>query len=67
MSYSGYVTVDFKKINKDFNKLLDVDNDGEVSEKDAKQIAEKIMDVVSYNIPAGSGFGAGFIMGVRSG
>merc|ERR1712071_695522 len=64
LNYSGYVNVNFEKMNADFNQMMDVNNDGNVDEKDAKQISDKVMEVLSYNIPAGSGFGAGFIMGV---
>ena len=67
LSYSGYVHVDYNKMGRDFKKIFDLNNDGKVDEEDGRQIYNKVMEVLTYNIPAGSGFGAGFIAGVRSG
>ena len=46
---------------------MDVNDDGKVDEQDVKIIYEKILDVVSFNMPAGSGFTGGFLAGVKSG
>lgn len=54
-------------MNKDFHQLLDLNKDGQVDEKDAQEIMDKVYEILSFNIPAGSGFGAGFFMGIRAG
>ncbi len=67
LSYSGYIKVNYNKIYDDFKKLLDLNNDGKVDKEDGEQLYKKLMEILTYNIPAGSGFGAGFIAGARSG
>lgn len=50
------------------NSALDLDGDGEFNlEGDGKVIYDRVVEVLEYNLPAGSGFGAGFVMGLRSG
>eukprot|EP00593_Proboscia_inermis_P011100 CAMPEP_0171302934 /NCGR_PEP_ID=MMETSP0816-20121228/12413_1 /TAXON_ID=420281 /ORGANISM="Proboscia inermis, Strain CCAP1064/1" /LENGTH=228 /DNA_ID=CAMNT_0011781809 /DNA_START=12 /DNA_END=698 /DNA_ORIENTATION=+ len=66
LAYAGYIHVDFDKMNKDFSKALDMNEDGVVDELDIRKGYGKIMDVLEFNVPAGSGFGAGFLMGLRT-
>ena len=67
LSYYGYVNVDHVKIQSDFEKALDLNKDGKVDKDDAKIASDKVMEVLQYNLPAGSGFGAGFLAGIRTG
>ncbi len=67
LSYSGYIKVNYNKISDDVKNLLDLNNDGNVDEKDGQCLYTKLMEILTYNIPAGSGLGAGFIAGTRSG
>eukprot|EP00594_Rhizosolenia_setigera_P012245 CAMPEP_0178955648 /NCGR_PEP_ID=MMETSP0789-20121207/9732_1 /TAXON_ID=3005 /ORGANISM="Rhizosolenia setigera, Strain CCMP 1694" /LENGTH=158 /DNA_ID=CAMNT_0020637323 /DNA_START=318 /DNA_END=794 /DNA_ORIENTATION=+ len=67
MSYNGYITINFDKMNSDFKKALDINDDGDVDEKDVQEITDKTVDILSYNLPAGSGFSVGFFMGVKAG
>ena len=67
LSYNGYITVDFDRMNNDFNKLLDINDDDEVNEDDLKELTNRIYKIISHQIPATSGFCTGFLMGVRSG
>lgn len=46
---------------------MDLNKDGKVDKADAKVAYDKLMTVLQYSLPAGSGFGGGFIAGVRSG
>ena len=66
LSYNGYMIVNYEKVQKDVERLMDLNHDGKVDEKDAKVAYEKIHDVLSYNMPTGGGFGAGLLMGLRS-
>jgi uncharacterized membrane protein (Fun14 family) len=67
LQYSGYVQVDHGKLRKDMERILDLDQDGKVGQDDVKIGYDKIMKILEYNLPAGSGFAAGFLGGLRSG
>jgi len=67
LSYSGYIKVNYNKIYDDVKNVFDLNNDGKVDENDGHRIYKKMMEILTYNIPAGSGFSAGFIAGARSG
>ena len=67
MNYAGYVTVDHDKLRRDVYKLLDLNDDGVFDDGDVRVASDKIMDVVSFGVPSGTGFGVGFLGGMRSG
>ena len=67
LSYYGYVKVDQNQISRDFNNMLDLNDDGVIDQKDGEIVYTKVMKVLQYNMPAGSGFAAGFLGGLRSG
>eukprot|EP00545_Synedropsis_sp_CCMP1620_P010011 CAMPEP_0119013274 /NCGR_PEP_ID=MMETSP1176-20130426/8284_1 /TAXON_ID=265551 /ORGANISM="Synedropsis recta cf, Strain CCMP1620" /LENGTH=186 /DNA_ID=CAMNT_0006966355 /DNA_START=43 /DNA_END=603 /DNA_ORIENTATION=+ len=67
LQYSGYIQVDHGKLKKGVESLFDLDGDGDVDEKDANLAYTKVLSVLQYNMPAGGGFGAGFVGGLRSG
>mmetsp|Transcript_21379 Transcript_21379/g.20535 ORF Transcript_21379/g.20535 Transcript_21379/m.20535 type:complete len:213 (-) Transcript_21379:293-931(-) len=67
LSYAGYIKVDHDRIKNHVETILDLNNDGKVDKEDADQAMGKVMEVLNYNLPAGGGFGAGFIGGIRSG
>jgi len=67
LSYNGYITVDFDQMSNDFQKAMDWNQDGNVDELDVQELSQKIYKAMSFNVPAGSGFGAGFVLGVRNG
>ncbi|KUF93164.1 1-aminocyclopropane-1-carboxylate deaminase [Phytophthora nicotianae] len=66
-SYSGYVDVDYKKLERDFKSYLDINKDGVFDTKDVDSMYKSVMKVLEFSLPAGSGFAAGFILGFRSG
>jgi len=66
LSYSGYIQVDHEKLKEGIENILDLNEDGIVDGKDAELAKNKIMKVLGYNMPAGGGFGAGFLGGIRS-
>lgn len=67
LSYSGYIQVDHQKMKKDIYNNLDFNEDGKVDEKDRDIAVNKVMEVLQFNMPAGGGFAAGFVGGIRSG
>ena len=67
LSYAGYIKVDQEKIKNDVESIMDLNNDGKVDSDDVSQATNKIMNILSFNLPAGGGFSAGFIAGLRSG
>ncbi|KAG7384464.1 hypothetical protein PHYPSEUDO_002579 [Phytophthora pseudosyringae] len=66
-SYSGYVDVDYKKLEGDVKNYLDINKDGVFDTKDLDSMYKSVMKVLEFSLPAGSGFAAGFILGFRSG
>jgi hypothetical protein len=67
LQYSGYIQVDHGKLRKDVESMFDLDKDGQLDHDDAQVAYAKILSVLQYNMPAGGGFGAGFLGGLRSG
>ncbi len=69
LSYSGYLSVNYEKLQKDAEKLLALDQkngNGKLDSKDLSALREKITDVVAYNMPSGSSFTVGLLLGLRS-
>eukprot|EP00542_Grammatophora_oceanica_P017442 CAMPEP_0194029650 /NCGR_PEP_ID=MMETSP0009_2-20130614/3325_1 /TAXON_ID=210454 /ORGANISM="Grammatophora oceanica, Strain CCMP 410" /LENGTH=189 /DNA_ID=CAMNT_0038669379 /DNA_START=66 /DNA_END=635 /DNA_ORIENTATION=+ len=67
LSYSGYIQVDHSRLKKDVEGFMDLNKDGKVDAGDAELAKEKLMSVIGFNMPAGGGFGVGFLAGLRSG
>ncbi|TDH66485.1 hypothetical protein CCR75_006242 [Bremia lactucae] len=62
-SYSGYVHVDYQKMEHDVKKYLNRHKD---ETKDYDSIFTSLMEVLEFNLPAGSGFAIGWIVGFRA-
>ncbi|CEG44120.1 Predicted membrane protein [Plasmopara halstedii] len=62
-NYSGYFSVNCKKLERDVKKLFDLAKNGVVDTKDYKLA----MRASESGLPAISGFAAGFIVGFRTG
>jgi uncharacterized membrane protein (Fun14 family) len=68
LAYAGYIQFNHEALKKDImDKYFDVNHDGKVDEQDLQMIYQKTLQVLTYNIPGGAGFGAGFIGGLRAG
>lgn len=67
LSYTGYINVNYERLHKDISDMMDVNDDGKVDEQDVKIMYEKVLDVVSFNMPAGGGFTGGFLAGMKCG
>ena len=48
-AYYGYVTVNYKKLEKDFDEILDINEDGKIDMNDAKLGMKKIKEILSTN------------------
>lgn len=53
-------------IKKDFENMLDLNSDGKIDSEDGTIAKNKILEVLQFNMPAGGGFAAGFVGGLRS-
>ena len=67
LAYNGYIEVNHAKIQESVEKMLDLNQDGKIDEDDATEVYQKALKVLQFNLPAGSGFAAGFLGGLRSG
>lgn len=67
LAASGYVTTSWDGASGDFVKWLDANGDGKIDSEDFKIWFNKATAVVGYNLPAGSGWLAGWIAGLRTG
>eukprot|EP01035_Chromulina_nebulosa_P029189 gene29189-38664_t len=65
LQYSGFIKIDYETLQRETEKVLDVNNDGKVDEEDAKVVFNKVKDVLGNQMPAGGGFSVGFLMGFR--
>ncbi|KAK3251356.1 hypothetical protein CYMTET_39301 [Cymbomonas tetramitiformis] len=67
LAYIGYIEVDWRKVERDYASLLDLDGDGKVTAGDLNLAWEKLNSVLAFNLPAGTGFSAGLLYGVGFG
>uniref|UniRef100_A0A7S3UWL8 EF-hand domain-containing protein n=1 Tax=Heterosigma akashiwo TaxID=2829 RepID=A0A7S3UWL8_HETAK len=67
LSYSGYITLNYKKMDDSLKQLLDADGDGKFDSTDIQIWYSKMENVLTYNLPAGSGFTTGLVIGLRMG
>lgn len=65
LSYQGYVSLNHLKLREDLENILDVNGDGVINTQDVVGAYRKLYNVMSHNIPAGSGFAGGMILGIR--
>lgn len=67
LSYLGYIQIDYLKLSKDAQAVLDTDRDGELTEKDFVLVWKKFLDVMAFNVPGAGGFVVGLLIGIRAG
>jgi hypothetical protein len=67
MEQSGYITIHWKKIERDITKTFDMNGDGEVDKHDAHVILQRSIKYLTHHtaIPVGS-FAGGLALGFRS-
>lgn len=64
LAYTGYIQVDWRKVEKDYLRALDKDGDGKVTARDFEHIGRRTVDALAFNLPAGAGFTAGLAYGM---
>mmetsp|Transcript_11163 Transcript_11163/g.19642 ORF Transcript_11163/g.19642 Transcript_11163/m.19642 type:complete len:244 (-) Transcript_11163:334-1065(-) len=64
LAYLGYVEVDWRKIERDYYNVMDANKDGKVTIEDFQLMLSNSQEVLKFNLPAGSGFTAGFGYGI---
>jgi uncharacterized membrane protein (Fun14 family) len=67
LANQGYITVNHGKLREEVEGFFDMNKDGKIDRGDGQLAYDKLMEVLTYNLPSGSGFAAGFIGGIRSG
>ena len=67
MSYLGYIQIDYLKLSKDAQTVLDADKDGDLTEKDLVLLWRRFLGVITYNVPGAGGFVSGLLVGIRLG
>lgn len=51
LSFNGYMQVNYEKVEKAAEKVLDVNHDGKVDAKDAEAAYDKLSEVLGYHMP----------------
>eukprot|EP00735_Rhodelphis_limneticus_P015204 TRINITY_DN9387_c0_g1::TRINITY_DN9387_c0_g1_i1::g.28359::m.28359 TRINITY_DN9387_c0_g1::TRINITY_DN9387_c0_g1_i1::g.28359 ORF type:complete len:220 (-),score=43.01,sp/E1BWM5/FUND1_CHICK/29.17/5e-11,FUN14/PF04930.10/8.4e+02,FUN14/PF04930.10/9.8e-21,EF-hand_1/PF00036.27/2.5e+03,EF-hand_1/PF00036.27/0.024,EF-hand_6/PF13405.1/3.6e+03,EF-hand_6/PF13405.1/0.088,EF-hand_5/PF13202.1/0.051,EF-hand_7/PF13499.1/0.051,DUF399/PF04187.8/0.13,EF-hand_8/PF13833.1/0.36 TRINITY_DN9387_c0_g1_i1:126-740(-) len=64
---SGYISINWEALERDFNKILDRNQDGKVDQDDLKILFAIVEGTASFQVPAAAGFAPMFYMGWRSG
>mmetsp|Transcript_18540 Transcript_18540/g.26094 ORF Transcript_18540/g.26094 Transcript_18540/m.26094 type:complete len:127 (+) Transcript_18540:93-473(+) len=62
--YSGYVEVNWNKVQKEAIAKVDTDGDGELTVKDVKTYWFKVKNILTNKIPSAGGFSIGFLYGL---
>mmetsp|Transcript_19954 Transcript_19954/g.37218 ORF Transcript_19954/g.37218 Transcript_19954/m.37218 type:complete len:171 (-) Transcript_19954:46-558(-) len=65
LSYNGYIKIDYTRAIADTKSSIPKKySTGD--ELDVKALGDKAMEILSFNMPAGGGFGVGVVAGVRT-
>jgi uncharacterized membrane protein (Fun14 family) len=64
LAYAGYITIDYKKVQKSAETLIDADKDGKITAHDFVVMWRSLKSVLVSQLPQASGFSAGFAMGI---
>lgn len=63
LAYLGYITIDYNKLTKDTQKVIDMNGDGKIDQKDLESAWEKIQSVLGAQLPQAGSFSTGFALG----
>jgi hypothetical protein len=70
LAYLGYIQINHQKIKQDMETWSILGGGGGTNKDSAQDRAfkiQKLFHILQYQLPAGCGFGAGFVGGMRSG
>ncbi|KAI9019204.1 FUN14 family-domain-containing protein [Phycomyces nitens] len=67
LSYNGFITVNWDRIENSYKQKLDVDKDGRVTTRDLTSKWRKFINFLTYNLQFKTTFLAGFYAGIRYG
>jgi len=62
--YSGDLTVNWRKVHRDYARMLDLDADSTATAGGAGQLIDRAVGICLFNVPAGLSFAAGWISGL---
>lgn len=65
LSQSGYISVNWEKINQQFKDQLDLNKDGKINAEDAKIFYNQYMMRITQGIPSTLGFATCFLLGFK--
>ena len=65
LQHLGWVEMKYDVIEADVERYLDVDGDGQLTMSDLDVLQKRTLIWLQAGVPAGSGFGAGFLLGLR--
>jgi uncharacterized membrane protein (Fun14 family) len=66
LQYYGYIEISHDKFKTTLENAFDHDKDGKVDRRDIQQSFDRLLGVLTYNMPSGAGFVGGFLGGIRS-
>lgn len=64
LQYYGYISVDWRKVERELTAFLYSDSDGKLTAKDVQSYWQKTTDVLAFGVPGGAGFSLGLACGV---
>jgi len=67
LTYTKYIDINYKKMELDILTLLDLNKDGKLDRTDFYMHYNKILNICKFNVPSGSSYTAGFILGLKNG
>uniref|UniRef100_A0A0G4GIR2 EF-hand domain-containing protein n=1 Tax=Chromera velia CCMP2878 TaxID=1169474 RepID=A0A0G4GIR2_9ALVE len=65
LAYNGYIKIEWKKFEKEVYSKFDLDGDGDLTNKDFEIAKAKVLKVLTWGLPSATGFGLGFVMGLK--
>lgn len=65
LSYMGFIKVDWLKVEREYVKRMDRNNDGKVGHEDLQVLWREMVDVLAFNLPAGGAFTGGLLYGLN--
>ena len=65
LAYKGWISINWKKVKSDIEKVADQDGDGEFTGADLKNLIRKGVAFLRHGVPDAVGFTAGFYAAIR--